>query len=63
MLNVIYLAAQVIGLAGLLYGAWLTYTNRDLWRDRELDRRRHPRDPQEAPWDSKRRAFWRSHSV
>jgi hypothetical protein len=63
MLNVIYWLVQAIGLTGLLYGAWLVYTNRDLWRDREHDRRRHPRDAHEGPWDRKRRADWRSNVV
>lgn len=45
MLDLLWIVVQVVSLVALFYGAWLVFTNHDLWRNDERDPRRHPRDP------------------
>ena len=43
MFDALWIIGQMAGLVGLIYGAWLVYTNRDLWREDERDPRTQPR--------------------
>lgn len=45
MRDILWIVVQIASLVALIYGAWLVFTNRGLWRDDERDPRRHPRDP------------------
>lgn len=45
MLNTLLIAVRIASVAALAYGAWLVFTNHDLWRNDERDPRQHPRDP------------------
>ena len=39
MPDTIHTAGQVLSLAGLIYGAWLTFNYRDLMKEQERDQR------------------------